>query len=703
MLASAVTQTVASTGQRSAWTASSNVTCTLPTPGNWDWTNGEYTPDHAYSDKIEIADGFGTGKAAYWATGDLDLSGYQQISLQIGNVSGAIPSSSNISLRLCTDTSGDTSVHTVPLRYTGLDSNRWIPQVKDFGANLNSSIKSVAIYVDTDEGAQTFRISNIIACKASSSADSLTHQSLIGLNTTNDPFWYEPGSIVGKRIMLQSDGSQTYPNYSYYAARGILRHADTTDTQNLYKRETIKLPNWYTNNGTKVDSLKMDNSFSSGSHGNEIKMSGGWNRTDMSSKATNGVTWVDNNNLRGEIEWKSNDIDYENFGFTRFYECKLEGYRCKWSNINAARIYAKIEFQGYNSRGIDVNASQTYLQFQHITKNTSITVPSTNFNCGQSLGSNHMYFSYVRVNWGKIRSGPLKHGNQSLYILYWYGDTIDEIEVGYNDRKGANKVLQTSYLQNPLTIKKLNVYGGEIGWDHNYSAGQNVTAEIYNHFSTPANPSSTTNLWGATSSTASPPQRSAEWDTGTMNILGGTTCAELELKSSTLKVYNHTNTATTEFNMSGTAWVKANKWDGTAGNNFYKTDKGDVLPETSIRKTASGTSWKFDVKDSNATATNPLYLDIAKVAVDASALVTAKIWVYRDGTGVTGGLRVKSNLVMGITSASAVASGSASTWEEVTLTFTPNTAGFAEIEAIGYYVSNAAHNLYIDDISITQA
>ena len=58
---------------------------------------------------------------------------------------------------------------------------------------------------------------------------------------------------------------------------------------------------------------------------------------------------------------------------------------------------------------------------------------------------------------------------------------------------------------------------------------------------------------------------------------------------------------------------------------------------------------------------------------------------------------------MGITAASAVASGSASTWEEVTLTFTPTVAGFAEIEAIAYYVSDASHNLYIDDISITQA
>lgn len=703
LLANAVTQTVASTGQRSAWTASSNVTCTLPVPSNWDWSSNIYSPDHCYADEIDIADGFGTGKAAYWATGTLDLSSYQQISLQIMPKSGASPSSSNISLRLCTDTSGDTSVHTVPLRYTGTNTYRWIPNVKDFGSNLNSAIKSVAIYVDTDEGAQAFRISNVIACKASSAADSLTHQSLIGLNTTNDPFWYEPGAIVGKRVMLTCDGNNTYPAYSYYASRGIIRHASTGDTQNLYKRETIKLPNWFTTNGTKVDSLKIDSDFSSGTNGNEIKMSGGWNRTDMSSKTTNGITWVDNNNLRGELEWKSSDIDYENFGFTRFYECKLEGYRCKWTNINAARVRAKVEVQSYNTRGINLDVSQTSMQVQHVTKNTSITVPSTNFNLGCSLANDTLVFSYVRVDWGNIISGPVKQGSHSLNIQYFYGDTIDNIEVGYNNKKAYNKVLYTNYLQNPLTIDTLNIYGGQIGWGHNYSSGKLLSVKTFNHHALPANPSATTNLFGETSSTTRLPSYSAEWENGQIEVLGGTSCAQLELKSNTLKVYNHTNTATTEFAMTGSSWVKANKWDGTAGNDFYKTDKGDITPETSIRKTASGKAWKFDVKDSDTVVGSPLSLDVAKVAVDANALVTVKLWVYRDGTGVTGGLKVKSNLIMGITSASAVASGSASSWEEVTLTFTPTTAGFAEIEAMAYYVSDASHNLYIDDISITQA
>ena len=74
-LSSEKTQELASNGQRSApWTASANVTCSLQTTtGTWD--SNVPMQSCAYSDKIEIADGFGTGKAAYWQTGTLNLSG----------------------------------------------------------------------------------------------------------------------------------------------------------------------------------------------------------------------------------------------------------------------------------------------------------------------------------------------------------------------------------------------------------------------------------------------------------------------------------------------------------------------------------------------------------------------------------------------------------------------------------------------------
>ena len=87
--------------------------------------------------------------------------------------------------------------------YTGPDTatttRMWRFMRKDFGTNLNSSIQSVALYVDTDNGAQTVYIDNIVACKASSAADSITHDSLVGLKTSTDwPNYYLINSIINE-------------------------------------------------------------------------------------------------------------------------------------------------------------------------------------------------------------------------------------------------------------------------------------------------------------------------------------------------------------------------------------------------------------------------------------------------------------------------------------------------------------------------
>ena len=134
---------------------------------------------------------FTTGKAAYFATGTLDLSSYQQISFWVGQDSGtrSAPASPNLSLHLCTDTQGDVGVHSMSI-YTGPDSSSnqgfWRSMKKDFETNLNSSIQSVALYVDTDNGAQNIYLDNIIASKAASAADSITLDSIVGLKTSTD-------------------------------------------------------------------------------------------------------------------------------------------------------------------------------------------------------------------------------------------------------------------------------------------------------------------------------------------------------------------------------------------------------------------------------------------------------------------------------------------------------------------------------------
>jgi hypothetical protein len=150
---------------------------------------------------------------------------------------------------------------------------------------LGSSIRSIAFYVNSDQGAQNFYLSNIIACKASSAADSLTLTSLIGKNTANETFWGIQ-SINGTRVMLDLDtntGPVSTSNRGYYG---------TSETVTTWKREAIKmLPSAATT--TVVNPISEGGDETLG----PITYSGGWDRTSMSSQVLE--TWLDGRNGNG--------------------------------------------------------------------------------------------------------------------------------------------------------------------------------------------------------------------------------------------------------------------------------------------------------------------------------------------------------------------------------------------------------------------
>lgn len=313
-LASALTQNIASTGpNRAAWTASANVTAAL------------YTTDfkeHYQADSIAIAAGFTTGLAAYWPTGTLDLSGYQQVSFWIRQNSGTIGADGAVELRLCSDTAGTTAVNTISIPSLAA-TGRWMPVTVDLGTNLGSSIQSIALYVNTDNGAQTFLLNNIIACKASSAADSLTLTSLIGKNTTGET-WWGIQSINGTRVMLD-DETNAEPITS--TLRG---YYGTSETVTTWKRETIKL-------GPVAGTTTVrQNIQDSGTDGNPITYSGGWDRTDMSTQ--NLETWLDGVNGYGYLLQISNRswIAIDTLAFTR---CNT-GFYVNSSNYISADLIA---------------------------------------------------------------------------------------------------------------------------------------------------------------------------------------------------------------------------------------------------------------------------------------------------------------------------------------------------------------------------
>jgi len=306
-LNNAVTANIASFGNRgngrTVWTASSNVTADFDTTTSVDSKEGDV------SDRIAIGAAFTTGKAAYKSTGSLNLSSYQQLSFFIKQTAGTIAVSGDISLRLCSDTIGDTTVHTFNVPPM-LNLNVWIPFTIDLGSAMNSSIQSVALYVDADKGAQTFLLSNILACKAPSTADSLTLQSLISKNT-GDECWYPIMSINGSRIMLgQGNAANTNFGNSTTSNRG--GYYGVTENVLTYKRETIKVA--MTSAATSVNQAPQE----AGAAGNPMSWEFGYDRTNMSTRDSQ--TYIDGINGLGYGFFTQgyNYFNVSNLGLVRF-------------------------------------------------------------------------------------------------------------------------------------------------------------------------------------------------------------------------------------------------------------------------------------------------------------------------------------------------------------------------------------------------
>ena len=744
-LSSPVTETIASTGQRTAWTASSNVTASLET-FTATWSSGCTWREHYYSDKITIADGFGTGKAAYWPTGALDLSGYQQVSFLCGQKSGtrSAPGSPNVSLRLCTDSSGDTSVHTIPV-YTGEDSDTsnglWRTITKDLATNLNSSINSIALYVDTDSGAQEFLFNNIIACKAKSAADSLTLNSIVGLGTQIQcPMYYRINSIVGKRVLLQGpDTYYSYYPYAYYAPSGVhwegvgVARTTQSQTQTIYKIEPWQIREDLgvgpKSNNAYYDLTYIHNSSNQCglSTTNRMTVSGGWDATNTGQMATQyntyasgstipamGYSAVSGQNARGYV------LNFEYcyyMKFSRFigvggyYGVRTQyNYYCQFNDIGGIGGYYGMGFE-YNYKLLG-----------------GCNLWGTVGNSGLYAAWNNDWNDYEEQNAGLTTMRGSTGQSHGCNFQYNYDCNVYQLE-GYVS--SSSQPLNAYYMQNGGN-RFDRMFGSDQGWGSGSSYGIRIGSNE-SGFSVGV-ATSLNCYYGMYCSD------SLDWSIDTLDVKqedwnqangsygnkvvqyslytgqqanclvrGGTWCARPYVQQSDMKLENvvFDFTDNPQFQQYD-AKVLCKNFDGVAGayKNYFRY--GSVEPETSIRHTSSGVSWKIDISTSSASPTTPLTWELSKVVCNANAQVTVSIWVYRDGTGVNGGIRVKANAIAGVSSNvdAVISDTTINSWVQCTLTFTPTEAGAVSVWAIAYQSpsgGNNSHNVYLDDFSVSQA
>lgn len=613
--------------------------------GDKDWTAVQGTTDRevnsytsGYRSARKFLPGNGvSGKIAYCALDNaLDLSGYQQISLKMFYdyvTTGQYDDSGIFSLRLCTDTQGDTSVHTVPLNVPpGQGTDKWITITVDLGTNLNSSIQSIALHVDiaTEHGSTEVLLDNIIACKAKSSADSLTLQSLIGKGNTHNSTYYQISAILDKVVLLSSD-----PEASQGVAQSNRSYpkTETTETVTTYKREQHLNETYFASSTYRSPFLYLNGEYN-------FSISGGWNTTDMSSQDSNSGSWLGQpSNYFYSAIWL-NDCGKFNI-----------------SNIGTVGGYYPFYIESQTS--LPRTRNNTISNCSFIMSHRHQVIPNclydncilnslsdaANMNATETVFNNCTFIDTLVFNRDKIGRrnyvGCTFRGSQVYNLLH---DTLQS--------SGGDYAITDEFSN--CTFKRLVLAHGE-DWLSHYSFS-NCTFEDVNFFD------------------------SLDADSG--------------FKNDRLPNFAFIN------------------YNNTANDHRLYYINCLVTSDTSVTQSGSGYSWKMTPLSVTSQRTrdvdSPLEFILGKVYVSASTQVTVTIYARRTATNTNDYVSLAALLLnngsIGLTSdiKSSALSGSANTWQQLTLTFTPTVAGVATISAL-MSASSTSDSVYVDQMTISQA
>jgi len=609
--------------------------------------------------RIQISDSFTTGKAWYYKLdATLDLSSYQQISMMFCNrASDDNNNTSHIRLALCTDNTGDTIAHNVEI--PGFARRGMYPVVKDFGANLNSAIKSIALYIDADTGSHDIRITNIVACPASSNASTMTHQHIVGKNTTAEPVWWQAQYLSEDHIIFGQPTGVDF-DYHYYVNHGtiISTYGHTSETVPLYKIQP-----YYTHqiNTTLTRDMQNRYRFHVGMRDSvgvttagvyepspTTSITGGWNTTDMSSQDS--ITWIYIGDRSGQFFSTADDnqsnLHFSHFGLLGASSTNL--YQTRGYGVSIGTIH-----QGNQTSGLfAVSASR---DGEVVFDKFYICQASFSGLAGSGSRFDTMYNKLCHMK-------DIRHfgcGSNTFGNINYYGEgfMIDNLESYGNRFIMQNQYRQTSTEMTQIKNLKAKNIESTLG-------SNSIPAKIYN-------------------STISFVQQEAyEW-------------------GNTHRGHSASMTAFENYN-------------GTSGDHRIFFDYGTIKSETSVRHGTTGIAWAFrpllvfsgGSSRGQLTANTtklPLYLQIAEFYAVANKQVTCKAFMRRTNTGLNMRLRVNFRKSYPHVSQTYVAnmSANADTWQEVTLSFTPISSGIIYINAEAF--GGNSYTGYVDSISLTQA
>jgi len=670
-----VTREIASMDHgRSPWTPVSGVTASLSEFSSvWDTQSNNllFSP----SDLISVPSSQAVGKIAhYQLPSTLDLSGYQQISFMVRSDAGNFTTPDSI--RLCTDTAGNTSVHTAPIQLRKTSNDYWIASVTDLGANMNSSIQSIAIYRDNAQASSCeYRLQNIIACKASSAADSITHKSVIGVNDTI-PIWYNIGWIRGNFVSVKAGDNYKSGKHNYYDGVFGVNWTISGNTTPLYKVEPFDLEG-VTSDNTNYDSLSGLGTTTSATN---ILISGGWNDTDMSSKS--GATIISGNG-RGVLMYNSGqdniefkDLFWHNCTNLTFRNCSnIKFTDCGFASQHNSNTFTWSNL--VNCRGFRWNYTNSFrsqIDLDDFSQHNSAV--KTDFNVNSALRG------YFHFDCDLTTSSPktLLFDN---YNIYNSGEPRLEF-YRYYDGVDINSVL----LQNRVRTNTLSPYASPI------NIGTVTCQSTFNIYSAPTTLINTfTHTRDQTNSLLGPGIPVNAIYNSASNTLINNAALQGSVKSAgtsgfnPLKIANLVRTGTGDiYDTTSENMLMLRDFDGTSGDYRNYTATHTYTQDSSIVHTASGKSLKAQVTN---TSLLPIDVDLGSIMVNANSPVTISCWVYITAAGEKVTMYIPKTPYMGLTTKQEVFAGATNTGTTITET-DGNLTALPLAGTNGFYASQTA-------------
>ena len=596
--------------------------------------------------RVDISGNFTTGKAMYFTLpAPVDLSDYQKISFNFFNYENTNTRvmTSHLSVKLCTDTTGDVVAHSCDIG--GHDESGNYPHVFDFGTNLNSSIKSIAIYSDTDVGSTHCHVDNIIALKNTTAT--VSHRDVWGKNTTAEPIWWR-AQYIQEDLMTFGMCDHNAHGDKLMTNGDVASYAGTSETVRLYKItpfDVIQDGQDYDEQGFEYKYFCRP-SFDGRQSSAITKIRGGWNESDMTTQ--NCVTWM-NWYRRGAtiisrgFNGNTANVEFENFG-------KTGGNRTCYMNFQMHQAVKNVYHAGLGQDEIVGVANHD---------NKPVIVDGVFSTANGRFGfylADQRFSSDADTPRVIIKNVHFYGVGDNTMQYFPYGGTvvIEDITIKSSRwmmRSGGNvlsKVLIKNFVGSGFQYYMSNGAEYQI---HN-STIDNVLFEVYPH---------------------------------TINEKGSTYNGRLCFRN-----YNGVANDHRIYTDGGCIKSETSVRHGTDG----------IAWKIQPKRLHTGSN-AANIKGNTDAA--PFYFKVLSLFVNASKLVTVKAYLRRDNTGITARIAARQMYSPFTVSTDQVATmtAAADTWQEVTLSFTPIDSGELSImfEAFG----GNSHTAYIDSVSVTQA